>query len=326
MRSWQVSWGYVVAITASMWVGKLALAADQVQKPSAATSVATTRAAEAVQAVVLQVEGLVQHRRQGQEVWQRTKVGDTLSAGWEIRTGLRSSAVLKLQRTVVFMVESASRAGIEQLLRSAKAETSRVALQYGAVRAGVVEAQITSNFQIVCPTAVLSREGTWGIRMRYDPATGKFWVWLDTDGLVKVVKTATGQTQTLTPGQYLTEAMLWWIRTTLFDRMVPLTDPFGSTDQDRRRYAYDPTGLGAVDATGDFSLRDLGQRIFNSNLVQQRMSQETGAGIALPGPSAPQPGVFDYPFGNFGTGSAPRDGLLNLKDFLSRSRSESATK
>lgn len=204
---------------------------------------------------VLKVIGKVQHKPISEKKWTSTKVNDTLSSGMEIRTGLRSSALIKLHINTIVQVKSATRIAFTELAAKPQEEKTRIALSYGTVRAGIVTEKVRSDFQIACPTAVLSREGTWGMEMSYDPATGGYRIGLDTDGLVRVLQTQSGKRMKILPGQFVTNQMQQWVQTAVFERMVSLTDPFGVTKIEKEFYANNSGGQAGSDPTGS----DLGQ-------------------------------------------------------------------
>jgi len=220
--------------------------------PSLAETPKPSATQQAVTAKVMELTGRVEHRLIGQDQWQPTKKGDILKQGTEIRTGARGSSVLlKLHTTALVQLRSFTRVAVAELTRMPGRIKTRLNLRRGTIRAGIIEEEkIISDFQIACPTAVLSREGTWGIEMSYDPFRGSIRAKVDTDGLVRVRNTLTGKQMTILPGQYMTQAMQMWTRTAVFDRMVSLTDPFGVTRIEQRNYAENPGGLAASDPTG----------------------------------------------------------------------------
>jgi len=288
---------FLLLLAASMIIPSGVWAAEQTQT--------TTRVApaEQVEADVLELTGVVRHRTMGQDQWQVTKKGDKLGTGIEIRTGVRSSVLLKLHETVVLKLKSLTRVGIDELFLQKDLEKSRVALRYGTVRAGIIEGRIKSNFEIVRPTAVLSREGTWGIEFSYDPASGRWRASLDTEGLARLVQIATGRRMGIQPGQYVTDAMQRWIKTAVFDVTFQLNDLFGTTRLEKLVQAQNPGGAAGVDPTGTFSLHDMARLGLQPGLIEQ-LRQQAGALYGII-PTAGAAGEFSYKFGNFGTGLVP---------------------
>ncbi len=202
---------------------------------------------------IIKSRGVVQTKKIKSNKWVKCKVGDSLEENMELRTGLRSSCLVRLQNSVIVQIRSATRITIAELKKYAKTERTRIVVKYGIIRAGVVpKGGIISDFQIACPTAILSREGTWGIEFLYDPATGNYRVGLDTEGLIRVVNTRTGKSRRIYPGEFTTQEMEMWVNNATFRNTVFLTDPFGTTQIEKLLYAnnsggrsgFDPTGLG----------------------------------------------------------------------------------
>lgn len=273
-----------------------------------------TQPAQPVRGKVLKVVGMVQYSTIGKNNWVKAKVGDTLDAGTAIRTGLRSSALIQLHATAIVQIKSSTRVALTDLARSATSQKTRIFLDYGTVRGGIVESQYYSDFQIACPAAVLSREGTWGFEMSYDPATGHFYVGLDTEGLVRVTQFRTGKSITLTPGQFVTQAMAAWIQTAFFQQMVSFADPFGTTQIEQLFYATNSDGRTVIDPTGNQSFQNSvrqGTQVANEQLAQSRIEGQIlnnqilrilNQAIERQTTPVVTPGAtIDYQFGNFGT-------------------------
>jgi len=260
------------------------------------TQPAQTQVALQRTATVLAVKGAVRHRHNRSAKWVRTKVGDTLKPPAEISTGIRNSAAkLKLHTTAVIRIGSTTTIAITELARLKDAEKVRLLLTRGSVRAGIVEEKVRSDFQIACPAAVLSREGTWGMEMRYDPATGKYYVGLDTDGLLRLIDRLTGRQVRVRPGQYFTQALVRWIDTASLDRMVALSDPFGLTKVEKLFNANNPGGLAGADPTGSRTWR----QATGAGRAAVRMANQITQPMTNIPPTDDTPRL--YRFGNFGT-------------------------
>ncbi len=262
---------------------------------------------------VLKVVGKVQHKKIEEKAWHKTKAGDVITSGMEMRSGLRSSAIIRVQDNAIVKLESATRIAFTELIKKADTEKTRIFLSHGAIKAGILSEKIHSDFQIACPTAVLSREGTWGMAMNYDPATGRYRIRLDTEGLVKVVQTMTGKKIKIYPGQFVTNAMQMWVKTAMFKRMISLSDPFGSTKIEKLNYALNSGGLSAADPTGSrVTINNIKQGIaLNGVHTQLAIKQIASAQRAtlnriilqrtLYRPRPNPEGVYNYRYGNFGT-------------------------
>jgi hypothetical protein len=231
----------------------------------------------AVNARVLKVIGRVQHSPIDRDVWQETHEGDILSDGTRIRTGFKSAVQLQLHTAAVVQVQSATQVALTELAKYENTEKTRIGLKYGKIRGGIIQEKVNSDFQIVCPVAVLTREGTWGFEMSYDPATENFHVGLDTDGLVRVLQTSTGRRMGILPGQYVTQSMQAWFKTAQFENMVGLVDQFGTTSIEKVFYASNSGGLTAADPTGTSFASTFKQglvNLWNEIVLQQKQKDK----------------------------------------------------
>ena len=230
----------------------------------------------AVSARVLKVIGRVQHSPIDHNAWQDTREGDVLSDGTRIRTGFKSAVQLQLHTAAVVQIQSATQVALTELARYENTEKTRIGLKYGKIRGGIIQEKIDSDFQIVCPAAVLTREGTWGFEMSYDPATENFYVGLDTDGLVRVLQTSTGRRMGILPGQYVTQSMQAWFKTAQFEDMVDLVDQFGTTTIEKLFYASNSGGLTAADPTGNSFASSFKQGLVNllNGIIFQQKQQD----------------------------------------------------
>ncbi len=225
--------------------------------------------------------------------WINTKVGDSLDAGTLIRTGIRSSIQIRLHTAALVQVRPVSRILLADLASGPGYEKSRINLHYGVIRAGIVADKVNADFQISTPAAVLSREGTQGIEMSYDPATGNFYAGLDTEGLIQILKTISNQRRAITPGQFVTQAFQRWVETAVFIHMVSFVDPFGTTTIEGLFYALNSGGRTVLNATGPNNPNSaLGAGTqFNNKNTKQSNNQ-------IPKPTIP---TYNYRYGNFGT-------------------------
>lgn len=284
-----------------------AVAAGAAMGQTPAPAPASQPAAE-VRATILETTGIVKYRQTEGGKWQDAKKGDVLKPPAEIRTGPRSAVTIKLHTTAILEVRAYTRVAIAELALLGDTEKTSLFLRRGTVRAGIIEEKTRSDFQIACPAAVLTREGTWGMEMSYDPATGRYNIALDNDGLVRVMDLVTGRRVGLQPGQYVTQALQMWVRTAMLERMVSLTDPFGVTSVETAFYAENSGGLTAASPTGNLGLTQaLG--LMTSDLPQMFLNQQARAAALnwLPEffvdrltPPTDVPTVR-YRYGNFGT-------------------------
>jgi hypothetical protein len=106
--------------------------------------------------------GALELRPDAEAGWQQVRVGDQYGGGIQIFCGLRSKVKLVQQPAnppTVIMVESMTLASIDELYRRQDEAVARLGLAYGAIRAGVAEGELGSNFQIRSPVATPIYDG-----------------------------------------------------------------------------------------------------------------------------------------------------------------------
>jgi hypothetical protein len=150
----------------------------------------------------------------------------------------------------VILVERATLASIDQFLNSTEAEWIRLGLGHGAIRGGVAETTLRSNLTIDTPTATLSKKGTIDFRIAYEPSFHQFKISLAEEGLVEALDKLTRESRRVYPGQYVTQAMVRWVDTAAFDRLVPIVDVLGQTGLEKLFNVLNNSGLAVVEPGG----------------------------------------------------------------------------
>lgn len=258
-------------------------------------------------AIVHEVSGRVRYAFMQQDgtvgEWTTAKAGDRLPPGTRIQTFIRSHVVLTFMDDTTIMIESGTSASIDEFRRSSDMKTVRLGIAHGAIRGASAETTLRSDLAIESPTATLSKRGTIGFRIEYEPVTGRFVISLETEGLVEALNKLTNQRRTLRPGQYVTEAMLRWIETAIFDDYIPVTDFHGMTDGDRHFGAFHANGIATIEPSGGWNTRS--QVGINPTPLYIREARARRLARLRPVFIFPrQPGgpLSPRPEGNFGTG------------------------
>ncbi len=129
--------------------------------PAAAPASAPAKAADG-QIVCLAVTGQVQKGAtvEGQVKWQPLAVGDVLDEMTIIRTGLSSSAVIRMADKVEARINSATKIGISEFRTAGGVTKTNLGLKYGTVRAHVDSSKGANDFRVSTPTATLSVTGS----------------------------------------------------------------------------------------------------------------------------------------------------------------------
>jgi len=279
-----------------------------------------------MQAQVAKVEGTVQYALATPDgaagEWKTAQVGDLLPAGAVIRTRLRSKVILTFGDDTIVLIDRATLASIDQFHRSEDTKRVKLGLGHGAVRAGVAETTLRSDMTIATPTATLSKKGTIDFGIEYEPSTGRFKVDLAREGLIEILNRLTGQARSIHPGQYVTQAMIRWIETAVFDRNVVVTDVFGLTAGERLFMAMNSSGSGVANPGGGATSNGSGAPGGGAGgggagglggiLARGGVPPLAAAAVAGRVVDTLRPGsrIIDRPEGNFGTGGGRLPSIL----------------
>ncbi len=179
--------------------------------------------------------------------WTSLKVGDHVGAGTQINVPLRSSIQLIQQPSdppTIVMIESSTFASFDDLrMKDGKAIT-RLSIDRGAIRAGVVEeGSAKSDLEIRSPNATLSKRGTYGFRF-WVGAGGRWEMSLADRGLVEAIQRNGSQRRMIYPGQSVNQRMSQWIQTARFNLPVNVQDLYGLKGADAQFNMLNNSGFG----------------------------------------------------------------------------------
>jgi hypothetical protein len=245
------------------------------------------------------------------EGWTPVAVGDLLTAGTQIRTGLRSHVNLRFGETTYISIRSATYAGIDQLYRTATAERVRIGLGYGTVRGGSSEGEIRGDVVVDSPTATLAKRGTKGWQIFVEAGTGRFQVSLAERGLVEAfqkLRGGRGLSRLVRPGEYTTDRTIAtrWFEQEMFTRQVSLFRGAGVTAADAEFAVENSRGLSVLAPGSGLSTETLAARN-DADFVLDQIRENPASGALSPTglqlPRSPL-GALLRPEGNFGTPDA----------------------
>jgi hypothetical protein len=281
--------------------------------------------------LVTEVTGKVRYAEIGTDPkqdagWTQAKVGDQLGAGLQIYVPPIRSRIKMVARPAdpptVILIEQGTLVGLSELHldKTANVAKSRVKLAYGAVRAGVAEGGTRSDMEIESPVATLSKRGT--DIFRFESRNGRFTMSLSEQGrgLIEAIQTHSaeygGLNQTrsrfVTPGQYVTQAMMRAIDNVRFDRNVNVTDNFGLQGLDQMLTLMNnhggfafllPPGNTTFNLTGAAPISQTG-------LPQNGAQNQQVQNLLLPTLTTP---VKNAPSGSFGVGQGTVPGIFDLR-------------
>ena len=225
----------------------IALAAAFVGPVDAQTTRPAEEKAEQLKARVVSVAGAASWAPAAasptdKQAWKAVQVGDEYDAGTQIKTSLRSAVVLTFGDDTVVKIERMTLASIDQFHKSATTKTTRLGLGYGAVRAGVAEGALRSDFAVDSPVATLSKRGTDGIYFYQEPRTGRFVISLARAGELEILHRIRQQLRLLRRGENVTQRLLDFILRSQIDRTFHFFTG-GLTDTELRFEMMNTTGL-----------------------------------------------------------------------------------
>ncbi len=123
---------------------------------------------QVLQALVIGVEGRSEWKKAGaEEKWKVAALDDLLDPGAEIRTGLRSTLSLRVGKNATLIIDRASRIELPVIIQDGAVLRTRAAVYRGKCDFKVEAVGITSDFQVLTPSATLAVRGTgfsvvWG--------------------------------------------------------------------------------------------------------------------------------------------------------------------
>ncbi len=271
----------------------------QTPPPDSAPSTGTP-----ILAKVIEVHGDVKHAPIDSSEWSPCKLDDQYPPQTKLLTGIRSSIKLQIgdeEPYTVMVVESVGLSVISEASRDQDTKRVRIGVAHGRVKAGVAEGGLKSDFTVDSPVATLSKRGTWGFSLFYERATDAFEIALADRGLVEALNRLTNKSRSISPGEYITEAMRAWMDEVQFQN-VAIPDILGQGELDVAYNRLDQDGLGVTNpGSGRTVLINLSNASFRnqfSNLVRQNLTPTPSVIVPPPGDIT----ALVRPEGFFGTG------------------------
>ena len=129
-----------------------------------------------LQAIVIEVQGVAQARPRKKKgakqrpKWRKLRKNDALSPGVVVRTGRKSTVVLRVGANATLIIDRQSRVAIPEIVQNGKLLKTRVKLGFGRADVKVDRIGLDNDFEVATPTATLAVRGT---AMR---------IWWDADG------------------------------------------------------------------------------------------------------------------------------------------------
>ena len=154
-------------------VGQKAWADDTTQAAPAAEIAPATNGADVLelQAIFMDVQGKVRWRKSEDSAWTEAKVNDLLSAGAEIRTGLKSRSTLRVGKNATILVDSGTTFKLPEIVQDGQTLRTLATVKSGRADFKVDHVGFANDFKVVTPQTTLSVRGT-GFALASGPLKG----------------------------------------------------------------------------------------------------------------------------------------------------------
>ena len=201
--------------------------------------------------------------------WEALKAGDILDEKTVIRTGFRTTVILKFEDRSLVKVNNATKMGIGEFRKKPASTKIRLGLKYGTVRAAVDSSLGPHEFSVSTPAATLSVRGSIK-EVGYSVDGGARGI--AHQGELHV-RTPAG-VQRLSPGQSGTQTKTTPILTKMAGFTTPAGPAIGLTKQEMLMAMLNSTGAatgqGGFVPSGFSGNRGLGRTSFVPRLEQQQ--------------------------------------------------------
>lgn len=237
-----------------------------------------------IEAVAVRIKGQVRAAPVGAkptdaDAWKPVQVGDTLTQGMQVMTGLGSELILRIgdeEPYTELKIGRQSLVSLDLLFKTAERKASLVTLGHGDVTIAVDVGGLESDFVVDTPVATLSKRGTEGLYFRYVPLVHEIEAGiLETgSGLGYLYRKRDGRGQAFGRGQRTNLNLPPLTETLRRGRLVNFLDPSALRGWDVIfNFRQGNTGFGAlVAAQGSGFLSEIG-RLPSSQLVDQALGE-----------------------------------------------------
>ncbi len=122
---------------------------------------AAPAASEPLHAVFIDVVGKVQWRASATDAWHEAQENDSVSAGVEVRTGLRSRSALRVGRNATILIDSGTVLTLPDVLQEGETLRTTAVVKSGRADFKVDHVGLTNDFRVVTPSTTLAVRGTY---------------------------------------------------------------------------------------------------------------------------------------------------------------------
>jgi hypothetical protein len=218
-----------ILITIALLVVVTAAFSEEAASPPAPVVLEDSSSDQPLQATVVSVAGKVSKMTfdaEGQEQWSPLTVGETLDEMTVIRTGFRSSVVLRMEDRGEVTIDRVSKVGIREFRRQNDGLTrTRLGMKYGNMNYKVDSSRGANDARVTTPVATLSVRGSQA-QIGYTGDRG-----LGLRSQAGTWRTAAGRrTRDVTPGERTTDQLELSVDLVMEDR-TELTTGLTSAEQ-----------------------------------------------------------------------------------------------
>jgi hypothetical protein len=121
---------------------------------------AAAEPAQELRAVFIDVAGKVQWRANDKSPWKDAAVNDVVTAGAEVRTGLRSRAALRVGRNATALLDAGTTFALPTVLQDGETLRTTATVRAGRADFKVDRVGLTNDFRVVTPSTTLAVRGT----------------------------------------------------------------------------------------------------------------------------------------------------------------------
>lgn len=116
-------------------------------------------AGQSLRGIFIDLAGKVQWRASDKDAWRDAKVNDSVEAGVEVRTGLRSHAAIRMRNATV-LLDAGTMFQLPQAVQDGEVLRTTAAVKHGRADFKVDKVGLSNDFKVVTPSTTLAVRGT----------------------------------------------------------------------------------------------------------------------------------------------------------------------
>lgn len=157
----------ILLVAPLLWAGQAVAAQAAAGKPAPPAAVE----GQPLQAIFIEVEGKVRWRPGEKADWKDAAVNDLVSAGAEIRTGLKGRAALRVGKNATVLVDAGTTFQLPTIVQEGQVLRTMATVKSGRVDFKVDQVGFANDFKVLTPQTTLAVRGT-GFGVTTGPLAG----------------------------------------------------------------------------------------------------------------------------------------------------------